>query len=103
MTYETTTAIKVAPLLKRNDSNIIIDTFGDVSKPHQCVTIALAAHKVDSEGFTDEEVAHVTIPLLGDANVILKAWLSVALPGYTLQDNWAVYAPCPCDAVECPF
>ena len=100
----TATAELIAPLrpsLVRNAGRIIVDTFGDVSVSHQCVTIALTAHKKDSEGFTEEEAAHVTIPLLGCARVILEAWLAVVLPGWELHD-WAVFCPCE-DSADEPF
>ena len=85
------------PSLARNADGIIIDSFGDVSIPRQCVTLAVVAHKVGKEGFTDQEAAHLTIPLLGNARVIIDCWLSVMLPGFSLE-TWAVWTePCPCE------
>lgn len=100
MTHDTTGALCIAPLppkLFRNERGIIIDSFGDVSISHQCVTLAVAAHKGLGDD-TDEEVIHLTIPLLGSARIVIEAYLAVMLPGYGLHD-WAVYEkPCSCES-----
>ena len=76
--------------LTRNQWGVIIDSFGDVSKSHQCITINATARKVDNEGFAEQEVVRLTIPLTGPARPMIASYIRLMLPGYTLND-WCVW------------
>ena len=99
-------ALQVGPLvspirLTRNKSGVIVDSFGDVSTEHQCVTVAVTVHKLDREGFTDEEVVRLTVPLTSPVESLVKGYIGLMLPGFQLN-SWAVWCE-PCGCEEQPF
>ena len=100
----TATAELIAPLrpsLVRNEFGVIISGYGMIESIRQSVDLWVEAHKVDSEGDTDQEIIKLTVPLTGPVKPLILEYINLALPGYSLHD-WQTWSE-PCDCESDPF
>ncbi|NEQ53718.1 MAG: hypothetical protein F6K11_26895 [Leptolyngbya sp. SIO3F4] len=79
------------PSFTRNDFGVIVDTFGDVANAQQCITVNVTAHTTDNEGFVEQEIIRLTVPLTGAVKPMIESYIDFALPSYKLHD-WCVWS-----------
>ncbi|MEO0868898.1 MAG: hypothetical protein AAFY17_10705 [Cyanobacteria bacterium J06642_11] len=90
----------LAPTLVRNAVGVIVAGYGDIESIRQSVDLWVEAHRVDSDGDTDQEIVKLTVPLTGPVKPLIVEYMNLALPGYQLHD-WQTWVE-PCDHEE-PF
>ena len=70
----------------RTEHGVIIACFGDIENVRQTVTLWVDARRTDDEGFTEQEIIKLTVPLTGPVKPLIEKYLAFALPGYEIHD-----------------